>query len=231
MRLRRSPALLFALSTGFAMLPSLGHPETGGCDATSACVPEPGFFDEPAAAVLPPIVITAPQADVGGGGGGGGDLVGAAARPEDTARIVVRLNESFRFCAALQAREYVVDCVNQELRDLTEALPATGDYAPLRSALEGASSRLEEVVRTNRSTVLPPAVARSTGPSGKVSSRPLRPVATERAEATISEAAAILQETETQLLQSVSDFEPEQAAAIDTVSATIESGTVLLLAI
>lgn len=155
-------------------------------------------------------------------------LVGAAASPEATARIVARVERAFEFCTALVQREYVVDCLSERLDVLAQSLPDTGDYAEMKSALDQASKRLAAVVARNPSPTLPAGVATTQGAAApEATTRPLTPVATEAVDSALAEAAAIIEETETVLLRSAGGS-TDRAAAYQAVSGALETGTVLL---
>jgi hypothetical protein len=218
---------------GFALVPaSIAFVAEAQACETSGCGPEPGFYPDPIQPQEPIISEVFNLQDIEGTGTGGGSnslRVGTSVRPEATTRIVAKLDDAFQFCAALESREYAVDCITERLEQIAEALPSTGDYAPVRSALAQATSQLDDIVERNRSPVLPTATARSTVEGGEATSRPLRPTATERTDEAVAQAVAVLQETRTVLL--LDSDSQEQAEAFRSVSDSIETGTVLLFAV
>lgn len=154
-------------------------------------------------------------------------IAGVVATPADTARIVARVAQAFEFCTALVQREYVVDCLSERIETLAASLPATGDYAEMRGALAGAAERLDAIVERAPSPNLPTGVATSTGPVPEATTRPIRPVATEAADAAIAEAAQVIEETQTVLLRSAQGS-ADRSLAYQQVSAALGTGTVLL---
>lgn len=219
-------SLRWTHAAGALALAGMGTPVAlqAGC-----CVVEPeaaltaDLFDAENAIALPlPVeeAPTGPDAPIA--------VAGAAASDAATAAVVAGLDQAFGFCSAIVAREYIVDCLGAELRRLSDALPESGDYAPVQDALYEAWRGLDAIVEANPSPDRPPAVARSTGPGGRTSTRPLRPVATPAVETALAQAVAVIEEAETVLLRSTGSGSASRDLALTSVAASLDGGTVLL---
>jgi hypothetical protein len=188
-----------------------------------------GTSAEPQAAPAGGPVQTQAGAPGGADGGVGALVVTTGISPETTARIAAQTRESFEFCAALVAREYVVDCLSERLAEVARTIPETGDYAEMRQTIEAASERLGEIVERYPSRDLPTGVARSTGAAAVQTTRPLRPVATAAVETAVAEASDVIEETAAALLRTDDlGATAERAAAYEVVSETLETGAALL---
>lgn len=116
-----------------------------------------------------------------------------------TDAVVVDFNDAVSFCGAIDAEEYVVDCLSERLSVIAAALPETGEFAEMRTAIAQASRDLGALAAQNPSDTLATGVARS---DGDVTSRPLRPVSTETLPATLQAADAIVAQAQVVLLRS-----------------------------
>jgi hypothetical protein len=140
--------------------------------------------------------------------------------------VVADFNESVAFCRAIGSDEYVIDCLSERLATIAAKLPATGDFAQMRTALRTASADLGNIAAQNPSAVLPSGIARSTGPAATATTRPLRPVATETLAASLQAADAVIARTQVALLRSSSgtqarSLEFQQVAAVVGTSRTL----------
>lgn len=116
-----------------------------------------------------------------------------------TDAVVVDFNDAVSFCGAIEADEYVVDCLSERLSVIAASLPETGEFAEMRTAIAQASRDLGALAAQNPSDTLATGVARS---DGDVTSRPLRPVSTETLSATLQAADAIVAQAQVVLLRS-----------------------------
>ena len=119
-----------------------------------------------------------------------------------TDRVVRELDAAVAFCRAMVHQEYAVDCLSDKIETTAKTLPATGDYADARAALLTAADKLHALAQANADPRMPRGVARSTGPDGGQSSRPLTPVRPESLPSVKRQAAAIMGEAKTVLLRS-----------------------------
>jgi hypothetical protein len=142
-----------------------------------------------------------------------------------TEGIVDALGDAVAFCENLPRKDYTIDCLAYQYRQIARRLPASGDYAAVRAVIERAAGRLEGVVADYPSTTLPPARVSRAG-VGRTA-RPLRPVDSARRKEAAAKAIAIVEETRTVLLRSAENSAQRQLH-YQRISAAVGSGTVLL---
>ena len=130
----------------------------------------------------------------------------AAAAPynaaEPTDQVIIDFNGAIAFCGAIGTEEYVIDCLSERLGVIAAKLPETGEFAEMRTAIADASAQLGALAAQNQSDTLASGVARS---ADTVTTRPLRPVATETLAASLQAADAIVAQTQIVLLRSSSN--------------------------
>ncbi|WP_395541631.1 hypothetical protein [Neotabrizicola sp. sgz301269] len=145
----------------------------------------------------------------------------------EAAQIVNSINVGRDYCGWLEKKEYVIDCLSDELNRAAEAIPQGSKYAPARAALKKASADLSRLAAANESATLRPGIAHTTR-SGEErrSTRPLRAVETAKLDEVSAAAIGIIQETGTILLRSASNS--DEAANFTAISAAVNSNTVLL---
>ncbi len=142
-----------------------------------------------------------------------------------TDSIVDVLSDAVTFCRNLPRKEYTIDCLAYQYRQIARRLPATGDYAEARTVIETAAKRLEGVVNEYASTSLP--AARVNRPGVGRTARALRPVDTASSKKAVAKAVAIIEETRTVLLRSTENSARRQLH-YQRISAAVGSSTVLL---
>lgn len=146
---------------------------------------------------------------------------------QTAAMIANEIELSRQYCGWITQKEYVVDCLSDELNRVAALVPDTGEWASTKSALRSASRQLSDIVAENESAVLKPGVARVTNPADpRTSSRPLRAVDTAKLDAASAAAIGIIEETGTLLLRSSS--QSDEAAGFVAISAAVRSNTILL---
>ena len=133
-----------------------------------------------------------------------GDSYGA---DDPTDAVIADFGDAIGFCGAIGAEEYVIDCLSERLDVIASQLPDTGEFAEMRTAIADASAQLGAIAAANESPVLPSGIARSTGAEPVVTTRPLRPVATETLTASLQAADAIVAQAEVVLLRSATNSE------------------------
>ena len=130
----------------------------------------------------------------------------AAAAPynaaEPTDQVIIDFNGAIAFCGAIGSEEYVIDCLSERLGVIAAKLPETGEFTEMRTAIADASAQLGALAAQNQSDTLASGVARS---ADTVTTRPLRPVATETLAASLQAADAIVAQTQIVLLRSSSN--------------------------
>lgn len=146
---------------------------------------------------------------------------------EPTPEVVADFNEAIAFCGAIGSKEYVIDCLSERLSVIAAQLPDTGEFAEMRTAIADASAQLGALAAQNQSDTLPSGVARSTGPDATVTTRPLRPVATEALAASLQAADAIVAQAEVVLLRSSSNSQ-NRALDFQRVAAVVGTSRSLL---
>lgn len=117
------------------------------------------------------------------------------------------LASAHKFCSQLD-QAYQADCLAERIEGVADQIPKDSDYADAQAALKSASDKINALARANRDTSLPRGNASVGGT--QATSRPLTPVATTSLASVNSQAAAILQETETLLLRSASTSQSKQ---------------------
>lgn len=126
---------------------------------------------------------------------------------DPTDAVIADFGDAIGFCGAIGAEEYVIDCLSERLDVIASQLPDTGEFAEMRTAIADASAQLGAIAAANESPVLPSGIARSTGAEPVVTTRPLRPVATETLTASLQAADAIVAQAEVVLLRSATNSE------------------------
>ena len=189
-KLMQTTALLGVL-VGLTLSPALGLAGELVVDDGPVFVPEsdgPVFVPE---SVVPTTPTTA---------------TAAAASPynaaEPTDQVIIDFNGAIAFCGAIGSKEYVIDCLSERLGVIAAKLPETGEFAEMRTAIADASAQLGALAAQNQSDTLASGVARS---ADTVTTRPLRPVATETLAASLQAADAIVAQTQIVLLRSSSN--------------------------
>lgn len=144
-----------------------------------------------------------------------------------TAQIVTQLNQIQILCENM-GDEYRVACFSRSYRELAREIPANGDYAEVKKALNDAADKLEALARNNLDRTKPPLRARMTTSSGQtVSTPPIPAVRADRAPQINQQAAAIVEEAETVLLRSASS-DARRAIHYQRIAAAVGSNKVLL---
>jgi len=152
------------------------------------------------------------------------DAAGGVASLATPGAVTSQVEAATQFCARLPAQAYVVDCMAERLDAISRAMPSTGDLAEAKARLAEASRDLAELARANADTALPRATARV--PGGTATRRALVPVNPARQAAAKSQAAAILERTETLLLRSAD--RPVTMAGYRQIAGAVGSAKVLL---
>ena len=187
-KLMQTTALLGVL-VGLTLSPALGLAGELVVDDGPVFVPE---------SVVPTTPTTTPTATT--------TATAAAAAPynaaEPTDQVIIDFNGAIAFCGAIGTEEYVIDCLSERLGVIAAKLPETGDFAEMRTAIADASAQLGALAAQNQSDTLASGVARS---ADTVTTRPLRPVATETLAASLQAADAIVAQTQIVLLRSSSN--------------------------
>ena len=187
-KLMQTTALLGVL-VGLTLSPALGLAGELVVDDGPVFVPE---------SVVPTTPTTTPTATT--------TATAAAAAPynaaEPTDQVIIDFNGAIAFCGAIGSEEYVIDCLSERLGVIAAKLPETGEFAEMRTAIADASAQLGALAAQNQSDTLASGVARS---ADTVTTRPLRPVATETLAASLQAADAIVAQTQIVLLRSSSN--------------------------
>lgn len=153
-----------------------------------------------------------------------GSSSAAAASPATPAAVALQIDAATNFCASLPQSAYIVDCMAERLESLSRAMPSSGDLAGARTSLAEAARDLAALARGNADRTLPPATARIPGGTG--TRRALLPVNPAREAAVRSQAAVILERTETVLLRSAGA--PSTMAGYRRIASAVGSAKTLL---
>lgn len=146
-----------------------------------------------------------------------------------TDAVVADFEASIDFCGAIAAEEYVIDCLSERLEVIAAALPDTGEFAEMRATIAQASRELSAVAAQNPSATLPSGIVRSAAAAPVVTTRPLRPVATETLTASLQAADAIVARAAVVLLRSSSNSQDRSldyqrvAAVVGTTRSLLRS--------
>ncbi len=152
------------------------------------------------------------------------DGSGGATALTSSGQVTSQIEAATGFCASLPGDAYTLDCMAERLGRISRDMPATGELAEARAQLAEASRELSDLARANADTALPPSRARV--PGGMATDRALVPVNPARQAAVKSQAAAILERTETLLLRSSSAG--SSAQAYRSIAGAVGSAKVLL---
>lgn len=161
------------------------------------------------------------QADGGGKPGGG-------FTDERTKEIIDQIAKATRTCGADQIeRRYRVDCLRYELWRISQALPKTGDYAPVQAALAKAARDLDRIAERYADPAAPGVRASIGGKPLAPQTPPLNAVRREDEDRAIREAERVIEEAQTILLRSSAQSQARSVAFQDIATA-LDSTKVLL---
>ncbi len=167
-----------------------------------------------------------PGSGSGGGSSSGYDTGPQGISPAATQKIAQMFLDAAGFCRQLDLR-YRVDCLYAKYRKIAQALPKTGDYAPLRAALVRAADRLEDVVDDYGDPSAGKISPRLRSQPAAERIRPLSPIRPDRQEVVNRMTTEILTELSTVLLRSSTGSERRQLA-FQEIATAIDSTKVLL---
>lgn len=161
------------------------------------------------------------QADGGGKSGGGFS-------DERTKEIIDQIAKATRTCGTDQiARRYRVDCLRYELWRISQALPKSGDYAPVQAALAKAARDLDRIAERYADPAAPGVRASIGGKPLAPQTPPLNAVRREDEDRAIREAERVIEEAQTILLRSSAQSQARSVAFQDIATA-LDSTKVLL---
>lgn len=144
-----------------------------------------------------------------------------------TTQVVNQLDQIQAICEFM-ADEYRVACFATTYRELAKDIPANGDYAEVKKALNDAAQKLDTLSRSNRDRAKPALRARlSTGTGRTVSTPPIAAVRADRAPQINRQASDIVADAETVLLRSASS-DARRAIHYQRIAAAVGSNKVLL---
>lgn len=161
------------------------------------------------------------QADGGGNSGGGFS-------DKRTKEIIGQIAKATQTCGVDQiARRYRVDCLRYELWRISQALPKTGDYAPVQAALAKAARDLDRIAERYADPAAPGVRASIGGKPLAPQTPPLNAVRREDEDRAIREAERVIEEAQTILLRSSAQSQARSVAFQDIATA-LDSTKVLL---
>lgn len=125
--------------------------------------------------------------------------------------------------------EVRIDCVADRLRDIARTIPTTGEYAPVREALEEAVSDLREISGRNAAAGVTPRRFQAPHPvdGAPVRTSRLTAVAPDLQSQALQEALSVVEELETKLLRSAENSRKRQVH-FQEIAASISSTKLLL---
>jgi hypothetical protein len=162
------------------------------------------------------------------------DSVGVSKAATD--RIVKALNDADRTCndmrlvpppKGVDQKLYRIDCYRLMYRKIAEAMPKTGDYAPIRRALLAASDKLNQIVRANLDTSAPKITVRERGKRAAPAIGPIRAIRPDRIKVAQAKAEAVIKETAIVILRS-GEIPTRRNVHYAKVSAAVEENLVVL---
>ena len=145
----------------------------------------------------------------------------------NTDAIIEELAAGSRFCSEIAQKEYVIDCMSDRLDKAAKNLPSKGDYSDVKTALEVASRKLNDLALQNASAAMTRSLVLATGPGGGASSRPLVPVESSLLDQLNAQAGDILGEAQTILLRSTENSE-RRKVHYERIAEAVGSNKVLL---
>ncbi|MDQ2066539.1 hypothetical protein Q9295_09145 [Xinfangfangia sp. CPCC 101601] len=148
-------------------------------------------------------------------------------RDDTTAKIVQVLAEANVTCGRGVAGVYRIDCLSTYYKRIARQLPNTGDYAPIKAALNKAANDLDRIVQQNLDTSAPRVSPSQGGKPDAKRVKPLRAVRSDRLEVATQQAEAVVKEAELLILRSGGD--PERRTPHYTaVAAAVEDNLLIL---
>lgn len=146
---------------------------------------------------------------------------------EATRLLEEKLRAATTFCGRMSDQAYIVDCLGDAYEKIAKEMPKTGDYAEARVIIAKTATKLRSLAKANQDTDLPRGYVVSTGKDKKRSSTPLTPIKTETMKATHTQAIAIIEEAQTELLRSAENSTLRKVH-YEQISKAIDSNKVLL---
>jgi hypothetical protein len=150
-----------------------------------------------------------------------------ATAPATNATIVTSLQAATRYCTPMVATEYVIDCLAERLGNLSKQLDGQDGFEEVQAILETTAKDLNQIARQNRSVTLAPATFATQGQTSVQTTRRLIPVDEGKLEDAVSQALAVIAETETLLLRSADDS-TDRSIQFQQIAAAVGSNKVLL---
>ncbi|PCH75327.1 MAG: hypothetical protein COC12_01170 [Rhodobacteraceae bacterium] len=151
----------------------------------------------------------------------------AAAAITSSTSIVTSLQAATRYCTPLGPKEYVIDCLAERLGTLSNQLEGQDGFEEVQAILDSTAKDLNQIARQNRSATLAPATFATQGQTPVQTTRRLIPVDEARMEDAVSQALAVIAETETLLLRSADDS-TDRSIQFQQIAAAVGSNKVLL---
>jgi hypothetical protein len=131
-----------------------------------------------------------------------GIVLTTRATPPVTGTITDAIRGSYKFCARLRDKAYLVDCLAERLEVIAKTMSKSGDYGEARKILLDTAKKMRRLAAANKSPSKPRIRATGTVRNKKITTKPLTPVRQDRVKQVNREAANLLAEAETKLLRS-----------------------------
>lgn len=122
---------------------------------------------------------------------------------------------------------YRIDCYRLAYRRIAEALPPTGDYAPIRRALLTASDKLNQIVRANQDPDADRIKVRERGKPAAPATGPIRAIRPDRIDVAMAQAEAVIEEAAIVILRS-GEIPTRRNIHYAQVSAAVEDSLAVL---
>jgi hypothetical protein len=161
------------------------------------------------------------------GGGPISGAVGEAINSGVTREIVHILEGANRTCERELELRYRIDCLRIYYQRVADRLPATGDYLPIKQAMQDAADKLDAIVAANIDDAAPPIRPREGHKPAAKRLPAIRPVKAEAAAAAAAHAAEVVKEAELIIIRSGGDPARRTQAYTD-VAAAVEENLVIL---
>ncbi len=158
-----------------------------------------------------------------------GTGIGTEISPTATTNLIRGINSAQTFCARLPDLAYRIDCLSNQLEQVADAIPDTGEYTEAKQIVQQAARKLNATARRNASPSKRPANLRAPGVAPQRSTRPIVPIRPERLAQATAEAVAIVEEAETLLLRA-SQTSERRKVAYQQIALAVGSTKVLLRA-
>lgn len=160
-------------------------------------------------------------------GGGGPSASGESLNTGYTRTLVKLIEGANRTCDERILLRYRIDCLRIYYQEVADRLPDTGEYLPIKKAMQDAADKLDAIVEANLDPTAPEIRPREGHKPAAKRIPPVRAVKEENAASAAAQAAAVVEEVELIILRSGGD-PARRSTHYNAVAAAVESNLVVL---